>query len=354
MLILAFVFGTALTAAPMVVHEWGTITTRHDSKGAPVGKLNRIRAAEVLPAFVHHYEPPQSSPNPLTKSAAAPGNPDVTMRLETPVIYFYPPSDWNKKFDVNVFFRGGVINEFFPNAVASQDIDFGHLQMKSAVGVKWDGRLNNVVRGKLEWKDVELAEKGSVPETNNPVWLAPRAVKSAFVKVGNETENYLFYRGVAHLDSLIRTEIGPDRKIKFYTFSAFPVLNKQESVIPKVWIANIISPQVLAFRELSHLRLTKDLGKIVSESTLNFQSKEFSERAHGNLKNSIRSALIQSGLFENEANAMIETWKEPYFSAPGTRIFYIVPREWIDYYLPLTFSVPTELKRVLVGRVDLE
>ena len=50
---------------------------------------------------------------------------------------------------------------------------------------------------------------------------------------------------------------------------------------------------------------------------------------------------------------MLDTWKESYFEMPGLRVFYIVPREWIDYFLPLQVSVPNEMTRVLIGRIDL-
>lgn len=50
---------------------------------------------------------------------------------------------------------------------------------------------------------------------------------------------------------------------------------------------------------------------------------------------------------------MLDTWKESYFRTPGLRIFYTVPDEWLSYFLPLQISVPHELTRVLVGRIDL-
>jgi len=51
-------------AQVLTVHEWGTITTRHAADGTPQGRLNRIEAAEVLPAFVHRFEPVQSRLDP--------------------------------------------------------------------------------------------------------------------------------------------------------------------------------------------------------------------------------------------------------------------------------------------------
>jgi hypothetical protein len=53
------------------------------------------------------------------------------------------------------------------------------------------------------------------------------------------------------------------------------------------------------------------------------------------------------------AEAMLETWNESYFQTPGLRVFYVVPPEWTAYFLPLQVSVPHELTRVLVGRIDL-
>src|SRR5689334_9477066 len=76
------------SAPPLVVHEWGTITTRHAPAGMPHGRLNHIAPSETLPSFVHQYEPEPTKDNPdksLVKTTLTPGRPDVTMRLETPV-----------------------------------------------------------------------------------------------------------------------------------------------------------------------------------------------------------------------------------------------------------------------------
>lgn len=67
----------------------------------------------------------------------------------------------------------------------------------------------------------------------------------------------------------------------------------------------------------------------------------------------MKQALIAAGLFEDEADAMLATWNESYFEKPGPRVFYIVPKEWIDCHLPLKISAPNQLTRVLIGRIDL-
>ena len=50
---------------------------------------------------------------------------------------------------------------------------------------------------------------------------------------------------------------------------------------------------------------------------------------------------------------MLETWKHSYFENPGLELFYLVPDEWLGYFLPLNISVPHQLTRVIVGRIDL-
>jgi hypothetical protein len=54
-----------------------------------------------------------------------------------------------------------------------------------------------------------------------------------------------------------------------------------------------------------------------------------------------------------EARAMVETWRDTWF-APGTRLFYLVPRAMVDRVLPLDIDPqPLDVTRVFVGRIEL-
>jgi hypothetical protein len=348
-------------AAPLVVHEWGTITTRHAANGTPEGRLNRIAPTEVLPAFVHRYEPPVTRDNPHqspTKSPLTPGRPDVTMRLETPVIYFHPPSGSAAlpPFDVSVDFRGGVLNEYYPSAAPAIAVDVDRIRTKMQAGVlkTWDGAvLDNYVLGSLRWTGVSLKETVRLPKTTSHVWLAPRAVKSAGVSLSSgEGERYLFYRGVAHLDALLQTELGrtdvllraPQRLIW---------MRAPSMTIPHVWLVDIRGDGRVAFRERTSLVIAKDsVSREVARLPL-FAAADYSASGVAQLRRSMKRALIDAGLFEDEAEAMLATWRDSYFGSPGLRIFYLVPNEWTSYFLPLRISVPSQLTRVLVGRIDL-
>src|SRR5260370_40261523 len=50
---------------------------------------------------------------------------------------------------------------------------------------------------------------------------------------------------------------------------------------------------------------------------------------------------------------MIQTGSNPCFEE-GSRLFYIVPRRFVDSVLPLTIApAPTQIVRVFVGRLEL-
>jgi hypothetical protein len=358
----AFAFSPAVFAQDLVVHEWGTITTVHSADGKPAGHLNKIEESEVLPKFVHQFEPETTRFDPLKKLIKAPripGRPDITMRLETPVIYFHPPvGGFAKPFDVTVTFRGGVINEFYPDALASVALDEARIADKTEAGIvpkQWTGDvLNNYVVGKLEWKGVMLHDTVVAPLTNDPVWLAPREVQasSVFVPDVGEGERYLFYRGVAHLDALLQTKASGS-SVKFSAPALLAWLDSPTLTIPKVWLADIRADGAIAFREGTPLTIQKAKPGLALGSLKRFARADYTADGVKPLRASLKKSLINHGLFADEAEAMLDTWKVSYFEKPGLRVFYIVPREWIDYFLPLEISVPARVNRVIVGRIDI-
>jgi hypothetical protein len=346
----------------LVVHEWGTITTVHAADGTPAGGLNKIEKSEVLPKFVHVFEPDHTRHDPakrFAKGTNIPGRPDVTMRLETPVVYFHPPAGgFAKPFDVTVRFRGGLINEFFPNAAASVSVDQERIAEKMvarAIAILWTGDLlNNYVVGKLEWKGVMLHDTVVAPLTNDPIWLAPREVQAAsvFVPDVGEGERYLFYRGVAHLDALMQTKVGGG-SVKLSAPALLTWMDSPSLAIPKVWLADVRADGAIAFREGGPLSLQKPKPGAPLGSLKRFAGADYLPGGVKPLRASLKRSLINHGLFADEAEAMLNTWKASYFEKPGLRVFYIVPREWIDHFLPLEVSVPARVNRVIVGRIDL-
>lgn len=353
----------ATHAADLVVHEWGTITSIHAADGTPATGLNRIEEADVLPAFVHRYEPETTRYDVkrfVGKRPNIPGRPDVTMRLETPVIYFHPPP--NEKYavpiDITVRFRGGVLNEFYPAAKASVGVDNDRVSHKLRTGdlAEWNGDvLNNYVVGTLQWKGLRLHDTVVAPLTSSEIWLAPREVNSVsvFSPEAGEGEQYLFYRGVAHLDALLQTKLTRGR-LELATPINLAWLESAAAVVPNIWFAHVRADGVIAFRTQPAVTLEKENAGNELARIKRFTPGDYAQSGAGELRASLKKALIAQGLFADEAEAMLNTWKSSYFQKPGLRLFYIVPREWTDYFLPLELSVPARVTRVIVGRIDLE
>ena len=353
-------FGDAAT--PMVVHEWGTITTLHAADGTPQGHLNRIATTEVLPDFVHRFEPAttrQDVTRSLGKSPAVPGRPDVTMRLETPVMYFYPSGPMSTPLDVWVHFRGGVLNEFYPTARPNITLDIKRIQSDredGAIPSTWSGDvLNNYVMSSLKWQGVRLTEDVKPPATSSAIWLAPRAVRASGVATAQgESERYLFYRGVAHLDALLQTRLDTTGLHLLGPLHVGDWLGDDTATIARVWFVSVHKDGILAYRERGALTISKDGVGTELLRLKRFDPQDFNGTNLERLRASMKRELVAQGLFEDEAQAMLETWKVSYFEKPGMRVFYIVPTEWTGYFLPLDLSVPATVTRVLVGRIDLQ
>jgi hypothetical protein len=73
-----------------------------------------------------------------------------------------------------------------------------------------------------------------------------------------------------------------------------------------------------------------------------------------NIAARVEEALVSEGLFPDEARAMVNTWKDSWFTEEGVRVLYILPRSWTDETLPLTLNPqPDKLVRVMVGRAEI-
>ncbi|HKD35881.1 MAG TPA: hypothetical protein VKB78_03745, partial [Pirellulales bacterium] len=233
----AFTAVQARADDPLIVHEWGTFTSLQDSSGRQIGGINIDD--EPLPPFVHNLNPfvliqPHSLSRYMSKGAPA-RHPFVTLRLETPVIYFHPPkhSKGPIALDVDVAMHGGWLTEFYPQATPE------------APGLK-EGRfdfgpITSSTIGRLSWHGLTVGTSESGPETAANVWLAPRNVQAASVKAaGGEAEKYLFYRGVGNFAAplSVSTDQAHDRLEIRGRFNE--VLNPSDSArIGRIWLVHV-------------------------------------------------------------------------------------------------------------------
>lgn len=322
-------------SAALVVHEWGTFTSFQDSRGTTIAGINVDD--EPVPKFVHRLaDVPIFTTRslPARWSQGAPRcHPDVTLRLETPVLYFYPQAAFPpaQTLQVQATFVGGWLTEFFPFAAAERS--------------GFPESLSPSTRSSLQWNELRLETdaKANLPQTSERVWLAPRKVRSAVVSdnARQEAEKYLFYRGVGHLDAPIVVRQQED-SLAISLRDGERFLKK----LPPIWIV-----QVLPDGRVRYRHVPAGEGSAVTASIPTATEASMSDL--DGLRRELAGALVTEGLFKDEAQAMLETWELSYFESEGVRLFFVLPPSWTDARLPLSISAPADITRVMLGRVEL-
>ena len=357
----------------VIVHEWGTFTCLQDENGQAIKGINVDD--EPVPPFVYteaavnvtaQYSqwkksfglPPYQN---FFSKGWSPGDPEVTMRLETPVIYFYPPQGQPPAsvplLQVHVDFHGGLLSQYYPYA-QTEGLSHWGLGITQEKGI-----LDGLTSG-LTWKDVRLGSAETPVASEDKVWTTPREVNAPLLEVkapggwdGNnqlpekpQAEHFLFYRGVGHLDSPLRLQ-GGDGSLGIWSQAWSAAVTCDHA-----WLADIHSDGSCAYQELPALNGPSSWYRPVSMATIpgKFDATNFSPDNLTKLKASMHDELVKEGLYPDEASAMLRTWELSYFKSPGLRFFYIVPRSWVDQVLPLKITgAPAEITRVMVGRIEL-
>jgi hypothetical protein len=308
-------------SAKVVVHEWGTFTSVAGADGASLD-WRPLAGPSDLPSFVYttgspsrglrHGRPIEFCPGcSAGKECEAKGCIQGTIRMETPVLYFY--SDRETTLTVKVDFPKGKITEWYPAA------------RSTGRGIDW-GAVRILPGAKIGFPH-EVGDSHYYParETDaNPVRIcAP--------KMAAEHEKFLFYRGVGTFDLPLKVSLAGDK---------VTVRNLGKDQIDQVVIFENRGGK-LSYKIHCYLKDEVTLDRPTEERTLE------------QLSSDLLKVLTGQGLYEKEARAMIKTWRDSWFE-PGLRVFYTVPRGATDAFLPIAIEPkPAELVRVLVGRAEI-
>jgi hypothetical protein len=301
----------------LTVHEWGTFTSVAGEDGSAID-WDALGGSNDLPGFVNDFGY-RCFKWRLTG----------TVRMETPVMYFYSPREVTVR--VNVQFPHGVITEWYPNG------DNGIYQSKGRLDPSLNGidtSLRNTT-GAIGWSAIEV-QPGSIadfPVEKRPSrYYAARGTDAAPITAGNQHEKFLFYRGVGRFAVPLSARLSGDGKI---------VVENQgpDSV-----------PGVILFENRGGRLGYRNAGSIQGVVTLDSPSLDSS---FSQLRSDLETALVAQGLFPKEAQAMVETWRDSWFEE-GSRLIYIVPGHAVDAILPLQVEpTPSQTTRVFVGRIEL-
>ena len=302
-------------ASDLIVHEWGTFTSIAGKDGRAV-EWSTLRGSADLPQFVEHI----SDAN-FKRGLRG------TIRMETPVLYFYSPHALT--VSARVAFSKGLITEWYPHAAKVQP--GGVLRDASVSRLKTDGSIvwNNVavspnMNGEFP-RDADASHYYTARETSS----APLRVKTAG---GEQQEKFLFYRGVSASPLPLSARLSPDGKLIVKSLS-------QDEI-----------PSVILFERRGQRVGYRWGGALTNETSLD--PPELNGSVDG-LCGELEGILVNQGLYPDEARAMVETWRDSWFEE-GSRLIYIVPSEFIDNVLLLTINpVPGQMVRVFVGRLEI-
>ncbi len=279
------------------VHEWGTFTSVAGEDGAAVD-WQALSGPSDLPCFVHRLDQRNSK-------LAYFG----TVRMETPVLYFYPLKPLT--ISVHVDFPDGRITEWYPQAA---------VQSSSSRS------------GSIDWQNVQLGAAASFPNLNQPShYYAARETDATDLSSGQETEKLLFYRGIAYFGIDLNAVVHPD---------GVSLRNQGTETIPEAILFENHSGKI-GYTVMRNLRESANFQFSALTGTLD------------TLRSHLERELTEMGLYPKEAHAMVETWRDSWFEE-GLRVFYILPRAKVDTLLPISIQpAPSQLARVFVGRIEL-
>ena len=309
------------TNSSLTAHEWGTFTSIAGRSGQAVEWLPQNGSGD-LPRFVKYFRTAQFK-------VGLRG----TIRMETPVLYFYSPAETT--VSVKVGFSQGVITEWYPQA--------SHIEPNPKSVLSNDALYNRHADGSIAWDSVTVSPglaanfpRGFPRDDNGSRYYAARETSSAPLSVrtreGTQQEKFLFYRGVSVFGVPVAAQSSPDGKVLVRNLSSDEI------------------PTVILFERRGDKMGYRLGGAVQSEATLD--PPELTATMES-LSRDLQDVLTAQGLYLDEARAMIETWRQSWFEE-GSRLLYIVPPHFVEKVLPLSINpAPGQVVRVFVGRLEL-
>jgi hypothetical protein len=336
-----------------IVHEWGTDTIVVGSDGSLQRGMHHEE--EDLPGFVYDR----------LKAAPLLSMPSVNVKMETPVTYFY--SDVPLTVQASVSFPQGMFTQWYPavtkfapavalaGAVRNPAVPVGYADPVLDVSFPYAtdlcrDKFSAIAGGSLDWGAISVLARGgdvSAKLTDAPLekfgWSYARDVDANPVHVANgETERFLFYRGLGDFELPVKVQSGGAGHVA--------LTNGYVQPTGRVFVLNV-GEKSAAFNQ--HVAGIAP-GATLDDVAPSLDGAPSLDDYESELSGAVTQALDATGLYHDEATAMVNTWKRQWFRTPGMRVLYLIPQTWTDASIPLNVTpAPEAMVRVMLIRVEV-
>ena len=270
-------------ATDLIVHEWGTFTSVAGRNGQAV-RWRPLDGSTDLPNFVEH----------LRGAELKPGL-QGTVRMETPVLYFY--SSMQTTVSASVSFARGLITEWYPHADRIKP-DPDKLLLPTSL-------FDHNFRCNIAWNAVTISPglAANLPhdEIETHYYAARETASSPLIvntPTGAQQEKFLFYRGVSVTPVPVAAQSAEDGKLF--------VKNLGQDTIP----------QLILFERRGDKMGYRLGGALQTDATLDPPELTSTMESLGR---DLEGILTTQGLYPDEARAMIATWQSSWFEE-GSRV----------------------------------
>ena len=359
-ILLSILAATAgIAQADYTAHEWGTFTSVAGSDGTLI-PWNPFIASD-LPAFVYSRMVPLRGAefSKQTLQFVLSGGKATSQwlqRMETPVIYFH--ADEPVTLSATVDFPQGLVTEWFPQVAG-----FGPANGAAPL-------IADSPRSFVHWDNVKIMPKDD-PSQMRPLRTGfenPMSMTAVLPTTGLRS-HYTRARGTSanrlEVRSPLMTEVerrdGQDEEFLFYRGAGNfgTPLKVTFNDRNRVTLENTgrVALASLHFAEFRNGRGRMQMIPALAAGERHvLKLAEATEPAavKKDLEASLQRSLLAAGLFEDEAKAMLNTWRPDWLGDIGARVLYLLPKQWADETLPLKLNPrPKNLVRVMVGRAEL-
>jgi hypothetical protein len=203
--------------------------------------------------------------------------------METPVLYFY--SSREETVSVTVAFANGVITEWYPHASRVEPAGNFYVETLRKAGAS----------GSISWDRINLSPNDRpdfpVGDRNNH-YFAARMTSSTPLRVttasGEQQEKFLFYRGVSGFSVPLSATLDTEGKLR--------IKNLGDQEIPSTILFERRGEKV-GYRTRGSLQQQAILDPPELTSTIDELGRD------------LEGILVAQGLYQDEARAMVETWR---------------------------------------------